>query len=469
MKFILAVFLCSFSFLAKSQEVSVDQKLGQEGKAQVESLMGIYEDPEKTKLLSTIGNRLVDNLKSHPFPYHFYIVDMGEPNAFALPGGYIFFTRGILALANNEDELAGVMGHEIIHSNNRHAIKQQRKILPGLLRLPGAVAGAVGGESAAKIFSPLSLGGKAITASHSRKHEYEADELGIQLSAKSGYQPEALGNILSTLTSSIEIFTGKKETPSYFADHPLTPERVNRITKQSKALKQSSLSKIFEDRKSFLEFIDGMIVGPNPKQGVFKGDWFLHPDLKFKIKMPATWLRENSMSSVAAMDSTGSGIILLEMEKEAKSPKEAAQKFADGFKKKTGNSITPKSIQVNGYTASEVTFENMQQGEKIMVSLLWIQDDKLIYRITGAAVENLNSIVTSSMKSFTSLPNEDRQAITKKIIKIVKAKSGENFKTLSTRTQNTISAELTAAINGMPEDKILQEDELVKVVVEVLY
>ncbi len=116
---------------SNAQDLSIDRKLGEDGKKMIESSMGIYVDAPKGKILSEMGTKLANQLENKLFDYQFFIIDMGEPNAFALPGGYIFATRGILALANSEDELAGVIGHEIIHSNNRHSIKQQKKgILP---------------------------------------------------------------------------------------------------------------------------------------------------------------------------------------------------------------------------------------------------------------------------------------------------------------------------------------------------
>lgn len=470
MKIICGFALCWMVLAAHGQDTSVDRKLGEQGKAQVEATMGIYEDAAKTKVISEIGNKLVNNLPTKQFEYQFFIVDAGEPNAFALPGGYVFFTRGILALANSEDELAGVMGHEVIHSNNRHAIKQQKKgILPGLLKVPGAVAGALAGDGAAKVFSPLNKGSDAIMASHSRKDEYEADELGIQLSAKSGYRPKELGNMLNSISKSVEVFTGNKEKPGYFSDHPYTPDRIDRINKGAEQLQITSSRKIFKDRREFLMFVDGVVVGPNPKQGVFKGDWFLHPDLNFKIRMPAKWLRQNTASAVAAVDSTESAVMMLELEPKAKSAKEAAQGFADAFEKKTGTAIKVESKQINGLASSQTGFVKNSRDGKFSVTLLWIEYGNLIYKITGGSTPAFDKVLTSCLESFAPLPASDRQSITKRIIRVVETEQGESLKTVSDRTHNVINVPLTAAINGIAEDNVFQKGDLVKVVIEVPY
>jgi predicted Zn-dependent protease len=469
MKLIPLLFLLT-PLVALTQDYSVDMKLGAEGKTYVESTMGIYQDTSKTKIISKIGMKLVSHLPTQPFPYEFFVVDSGEPNAFALPGGYIFFTRGILALANSEDELAGVMGHEIIHSYNRHSIKQKKKgILPGILQVPEALAGAVMGDGVSKVFSPISKGGKALMASHSRKDEYEADEQGVSLSARSGYQPSALADMLTTLEKSIEVFTGEKEKPSYFSDHPYTPNRVERITQGSAKVQPIYSTKVFKDNKEFLLAMDGVLVGPNPNQGVFKGDWFIHPDLKFKIQIPSSWMRENSPAHIIGVDTTQSAILMLDVEAKARTAEEAATIFAEAFKKKTGVSVAVKSNKINGLTSSQVTFVQHNNNTKTTFAAVWIEYGGLIYRVIGSYPPGFEDQVTKMQESFTSLSENERREITKRVIRVVETKKGETIKTISERTNNTIPIALTAAINGIKEDKVFNQGDLLKIVVEVSY
>jgi len=470
MKTFIVLLLTSYSFVSLSQDYSTDKKMGVEGKAMVETTMGFYQDSAKTKIISKIGKQLVKNLATQPFPFEFHIVDAGEPNAFALPGGYIFFTRGILALANNEDELAGVMGHEIIHSYNRHSIKQKKKgILPTILQVPEALTSALGGTGVSKIFSPLSKGGEALMASHSRKDEYEADDLGVKLSAKSGYQPSALGDMLSTLEKSIEVFTGQKEKPSYFNDHPYTPDRVDRITTEAAEVQAKTPNKVFKSNKEFLKAMDGILVGANPNQGVFKGDWFIHPDLKFKIQIPTKWARQNTPSAVAGTDSTQSAMLMLEIEAKAKTANEAALAFAEAFKKKNGVTVDVKSEKVNGLTSSRVSFVQRGNKTKVTFTSIWVEYGGLIYRIIGAALPGYEEIVTAQLESFSSISESDRKGITKKVIRVVETQKGETVKSLSERTHNVIPTKLTAAINGIAEETIFQQGDLLKIVVEVPY
>ena len=168
-----------------------DKEIGAEVAKQVEEQIGIYEAPVTTTYLRAIGERLVANLKDREFDFEFHIADQWEPNAFALPGGYIYFSRGLLILANTEGEIAGVLGHEISHVTERHSARQQeRAILPGLLSLPGAIVGTVVNEDLGNLInSPINMIGKVSLSSYSRKQESQADKLGMHLSAKSGYDP----------------------------------------------------------------------------------------------------------------------------------------------------------------------------------------------------------------------------------------------------------------------------------------
>ena len=154
------MFLLLFvSILQQAQDYSYDKKIGAESAVQVEQMIGIYQDSALTAYVNAIGQRLVNVLVDTPLEFRFFVVDMAEPNAFALPGGYIYVSRGLLSLVNDEAELACVIGHEMIHVIKRHAVKQMRKsILPGLLYIPGAVVGVFNSSLGSIINAPVSLG-----------------------------------------------------------------------------------------------------------------------------------------------------------------------------------------------------------------------------------------------------------------------------------------------------------------------
>ena len=205
------------------QSVEKDKQMGQETARQVETDMGIYSDAAGIQYLNRIGDRLVAVNPDQTFDYQFAIVDQQVPNAFALPGGYIYVSRGLLVLTNSEDELAGVVGHEIIHVSQRHSARQMAKArVPTLFALPGAVVGGVISENLGNLLlAPVQMIGGGYLAFHGRQDEFESDQLGQQLAADAGYDPAALATILARLETYTEADTGEKRIPGFF----LTPIR----------------------------------------------------------------------------------------------------------------------------------------------------------------------------------------------------------------------------------------------------
>ena len=222
-----------------SQSIDLDKKLGAENAELVEAQMGLYMDKELTDYVRKIGDRLVDELDKNPFEFQFHIADEGVPNAFALPGGYVYVTRGLLSLITKEDELAGVMGHEIIHVTQRHSIKQMRtSVLPRMLEIPGAIVGTVVNEDLGNLLNmPISTSNTLLLSSYGRKHESESDNKGVTLASKAGYDPGALKSILDRISKTIEAITEEEEKKSYFSSHPYTPDRIKNIDKVEAKLK----------------------------------------------------------------------------------------------------------------------------------------------------------------------------------------------------------------------------------------
>ncbi|MCK4857826.1 MAG: M48 family metalloprotease, partial [candidate division Zixibacteria bacterium] len=217
------------------QSVEADRKLGQETAQLVAEQIGIVDDADMTVYLNAIGQQLVRAHTDQRFDYSFQIVDQFEPNAFAVPGGYIFVSRGLLVLTNSEDELANVIGHEVIHVSRRHIARQMAKQrVPSLLSLPGRVVGRVVSQNiGALLNAPIDTLGAAYIAKHSRADEFEADRLGQRLSAQTGYDPLALAPVLDRLEQESQLRTEEQRRPGFFDTHPTTPDRVSRVTRDA--------------------------------------------------------------------------------------------------------------------------------------------------------------------------------------------------------------------------------------------
>jgi predicted Zn-dependent protease len=283
--------------------VEDERKAGEEAAKQVEEQMGLYEASATEAYVRAIGERLVSKLGPTPYSFTFQIVDQFEPNAFAVPGGHVYISRGLLLLANSEDEIAGVLGYEISHVTERHSGRQSRKaILPGVLSVPGAVVGSVVGEDVgALINAPITTIGKVSLAKYSRGQEREADELGMALAAKAGYEPLALATILVQLEREVEALTGEQNKGSFFDSHPTTPKRVKGIEKGATRLTAAPQPAIAADKRDLLTRLDGLHFGVNPAQGLFREKQFLHPDMGFTITFPEGWQTVNNPTVVGAI------------------------------------------------------------------------------------------------------------------------------------------------------------------------
>jgi len=292
---------------------SSDEEIGAEVAELVEREIGIYEAAGTSEYVKAIGNRLVGNLEDDRFTFKFAIVDQFDPNAFALPGGWVYLSRGLLLLANGEDELAGVIGHEITHVTERHSAGRQRRgILSGVLQIPGAIVGSVVSDDLGQLLNaPINTIGQISLASYSRSQENEADRLGMRLSAQSGYDPTALAVMLAQLEADVEMATGVKRESSFFDSHPTTPDRMAKITAEAKKIEWSPQEPIASDRKELLGKLDGLWVNVNPAQGVFREERFYQPDLGFTLTFPADWKTVNTPSHVGAYTEKQEAVVLV--------------------------------------------------------------------------------------------------------------------------------------------------------------
>ena len=259
-----------------------DVVVGREAAEEVELSVGLVDDPALVAYVDGIGQKLVRALPRRDFAFRFQIVDQMEPNAFALPGGFVFVSRGLLALVNDEDELACVLGHEIIHAWRRHAAQQQAvaRSLPGL-SLPRSRAQTL--------------------AAYGRDMEREADAMGQRLAAAAGYDPMGMSTFMRSLDQRERLLIGAPRAPTFLDTHPGTRERASANAIRSRELRWHRDPSLGDTRKRLLERVDGMPIGDRPETGIFLGERFVHPSLGFEIKFPRGWSLQNSSRMVGAL------------------------------------------------------------------------------------------------------------------------------------------------------------------------
>ena len=287
-------------FMSPAQEA----RIGAEEHSKIlDRFGGVYDDPKIGGYVAEIGGRLVANSETPRAPFRFTVLNTPDVNAFALPGGYVYVTRGLIALANSESELAGVLAHEVGHVVARHAAQRySRSVVAGL---GGAILGAI---TNAEIGQIASLGGELYLSSFSREQEFESDTLGVRYLRRTGYDPGGMASFLRTLIAEKDLnakLAGadpNTAASNFFATHPRTIDRVNR------AVAQAGGTEGVVRRDAHLDNLAGLVFGDDPSEGIVRGREFIHPELRFRFEVPPGFRLFNTAEAVFARESSGAAI-----------------------------------------------------------------------------------------------------------------------------------------------------------------
>jgi len=303
--------------------ISVDQEIamGREAHQQVLQTIGAYEDPELQRYVDRIGQRLAAASERPDLPWTFTVVDDPSVNAFALPGGFIYLTRGILTHMESEAEMVSVLGHEIGHVTARHSVEQ---ISRAQLAQIGLVAGMVVSPELRNYGDLASTGLQVMFLKFSRDDERQADALGLRYMNQAGYEAREMVEMFRTLERVSEGSSGGR-LPDWLATHPNPENRLERIQQSIAATAPEMLGHTV-DRNPFLRQVDGIAFGPDPREGYFVGNAFYHPELAFSLRFPQGWRTSNQKQAVGAISPGEDAVVVLTLA-EGSSPREAAQRF----------------------------------------------------------------------------------------------------------------------------------------------
>ena len=421
--------------------------------------------PVTESYLRAVGERLVVAADDPRWQFSFQIVDQEEPNAFSLPGGRIYVSRGLLALLEREDELAGVLAHEIAHITQRHAARQQRKgFLPGLLSLPGNVVGSVASENlGALINAPLDTVGGVWLSRYSRSQETEADRIGIRTAALAGYQPMALADILQRLDRDVASQTGKERRFSIFDSHPMTQTRLKDIERRATSLSPAAKAPVAADTAAFFAKLDGIWWGENPEAGVFHKDQFLQPVIGFSLNLPAGWKHHNTPQYVISVEPNQEAMLMLGLAAPG-DPETIGQKFIEQMRARAR--IEPTSARktsLGNFPAFLATYTDRSGRTRVYLHFLWVTMAEKNYQLIGLAPEQYRETLRNAALTLRPLTEAERGAVTGKRLRIVAARRSERLEDIGARSGNAWSPGYTALANGLEVEATLSEGQLVKI------
>ncbi|MBN2481695.1 MAG: M48 family metalloprotease [Bacteroidales bacterium] len=289
--------------MSEAQEVA----MGQQYDPEVIAAFGEYKDDDMLAFMQERCNEMGRISHRPNIEYHIKILDSPVVNAFAVPGGYIYMTRGILAQLNNEAELIGVVGHEMGHITARHSVSQQSKQQLGQLLLIG---GILASEQFRKYADYALQSMQLLFLSFSRENEREADRLGVEYSSKIGYDAHKMADFFQVLHK-MELASEQAGVPTFLSTHPDPGDRYNDVNRDATAWQDSlnySTWKVNAD--SYLRMIDGIVYGEDPRQGYVEGNTFYHPELRFKFSFPPGWQLENMPVQVRMAPQDGNALMI---------------------------------------------------------------------------------------------------------------------------------------------------------------
>ena len=444
-----------------------DRKVGADASKDLESNVGLYDDPKLTAYVNDIGQKVVSQVSNRQYDFQFHIIDQQVPNAFSLPGGYVYVTRGLLSLTNSPDELACVLGHETTHVIRRHAAQRmEAATVPGIFALPGAVVGTISPMAGDLLAAPAQGVGGLFLAGYSRDQEREADRTGQELAARAGFDPYALSEFLDRLGQFETLATkpGDQRIPSIFQTHPQTPERVAATRKRAQELMATIIpTPLPHDREPYIEMLDGLVLGDNPAVGIFVGDAFLHPTLGFAFTAPHGWSDVNMPIAVVTVSPKQDAAVLLDRPSDVASPDQAAQQFVAELKRQNLTAPPVESVTIGDLPARRLSL-SQQDGRTVdYLEITWVQHRGVVYRFVVIATSTNITAVRGVIDSFHDLTSAEQASIKVTRLRIAQVLPGETLADISRRMDNQWDMKTTAVMNGVDENAPLRPGQRIKV------
>ncbi len=407
--------------MSEAQEV----QMGAQYDPQVISTFGLYQDDNLMRIIQTKGDEMGKISHRPNLQYHFRILDTPVINAFAVPGGYIYFTRGILAKFNNEAEMISVLGHEMGHITARHTVSTQSKQQLGQILLIG---GMIASEKFAEFAGYAMQGMQLLFLKYSRDNEREADRLGVEYASRIRYDAQKMADFFNVLEK-MNMASDVGGVPTFLSTHPDPGDRYNAVTQHAREWQDSlGYTNWLVNEEGYLRMIDGLVYGDDPRQGYVEGNVFYHPDMKFRFPVPAGWVLQNSPMQVQMAPADGKAMIVFLLAQQ----KSAAQAAEATLKDLSLTLLDSKRTSVNGLpavaTVSEQVSQNRQTGQQQTIKVLsyFIEYEGAVYVFHGVSADvDFNSwfrVFELTMANFNRLSDPAKLDVKPKRISVRQVK-----------------------------------------------
>jgi predicted Zn-dependent protease len=428
--------------MSEAQEIQI----GRETDAEIRKQMGVYQDQQIQQYVSRVGQRLARTAHRPNLPWTFTVVDEPAVNAFALPGGFVYLTRGILPFLRDEAELAAVLGHEVGHVDARHSAEQyskQQLAGGGLL-----VASVLAPEYGNLIGAGGGLAAQMVLLKYGRDAELESDQLGVRYSAANGWEPRAMQGLLGTLARLDEAQGSRRGVPNWALTHPPAADRVTKIQEAVTTTRVAGTPAT--NRAEFERVLDGVVFGDSREKGIVRGSEFVHPVLRFSLRFPNGWEIANTNEQVAAIEREGGRVaMVLELAPNGGSVEQTARTTMTkaGLREANG-----ERTRINGLDAYVGTYEGVSGSTRIGVRAAHIRSGQQTYLIAGLApVSDFSRVARqfdASLQSFRPMSADEAARIQPNRVDFYTVRSGETWDSIAQRAGGAIKPSTLAIMNG---------------------
>jgi predicted Zn-dependent protease len=444
------------STVSEAQEV----QMGQEATKEIEQQMGFYKDPKLETYLDQLGKELASKTERPHLPWQFHVVDDASVNAFALPGGSIFITRGILATLNDEAELAAVLGHEIGHVTAKHSVhmisRQQMAqlglglgmILSPTLRNFGQAAGA---------------GMQLLFLKFSRDAEGQADSLGFKYMIADGYDPREMVPLFDAL-SMVGKLAGGGKLPEYLQTHPY-PEQRKKDTEARLQQVKLDFGQLKRDEQDYLQHVDGIVYGEDPRNGFFQANTFLHPAMRFQVQFPPGWKTQNLPQAVVALSPNQDAVVQL-----AGAGNTPVDQAAKAFLSQQG--IQPGQVaqaNINGQPAVVAAFAAQTDQAQIAGIVTFLRHGEQTFGVLGYSTPDKVRQYEAAFKgvpaSFGPLTDPNVLSVQPARVQLVRLDRDMTIEEFLRAYPSNASPGEIALINGLVKEQKLRAGQMAKRVV----
>jgi len=442
--------------VSESQEIA----MGRQADTAVIATIGLYPDATWQRYIQQFGARLAAVSERPDLPWTFRVVDDPAVNAFALPGGFIYVTRGLLSHLTSEAELASVVGHEIGHVTARHtAAEMSKQQLMGL----GLAVGSMASSQVARYAGLADQALGILYLKFSRDDESQADELGLRYMRRANYDPREMAPVFQMLEQ-LTAAEGGSSVPTWLATHPSPTNRITAITAQVAALPQG-FSGTIVNRDPYLRRLDGQVFGENPRDGFFNGGRYFHPELRFQLTLPEGWATQNGKQAVVAVSPAKDAVVELSLA-QGKSADVAARAFL------TQQGITAGAMSrgsVSGLPTVSAPFGAATANGALRGAVLFVEYRGAVFGLIGYAPEanwpTYQTTAERALRSFQPLTDPGILNVQPQRLDIVKLTGRTTIEALARQRPSPASAATLALINQVGLQAPLAAGRLIKWVV----